>query len=119
MKKNYLLLVCLVGPGLMTGCCPTGCFVQTKSFPSPPDLGFWEKFGVSDEQKEADWISCGGQKDGFLNPPVEGGRDTKFIYEEWEMKNITFQRCLMGKGYRWTGQCTSAWMKTTPACGTP
>lgn len=115
--KRYLLSGGLVGAGLIM----SGCIILDGAPPVrdvPPYASFWEKPGVSKEQKQVDWVACGGSERGSFSPQLERG-DTKAMLGEYSEKNRMFQHCLMGKGYRFTGQCTPDMPKNEPACGAP
>lgn len=113
--KKYLLSGCFVGAGLIT----SSCIILDGAPPVryvPPYASFWENPAVSNEQKQADWIACGGTERGSFSPQLERG-DTKAMLEEYSRKDRVFQRCLIGKGYRWNGKCISEMMKIEPKCG--
>ena len=78
----------------------------------------WEKEGVNHEDRRQDWIACGGNKTGWYDVPTKA---TGLEYNaESALAHHKIQRCMLGKGYRYTGPChgneiTNAW----PACGAP
>ena len=120
MKKNYLLLGCLAAAGLITG----SCGIMILDGAPPPSYSpsaysdSWKKPGVSEEQKQEDWVACGGRKNKPFDPPYnrkfDGDPNISYI-----KKAKKFQHCLIGKGYRWTGQCIYNMPKFEPACGAP
>ncbi|MEX3948283.1 hypothetical protein AB4Y40_11095 [Paraburkholderia sp. EG287B] len=122
--KRYLLSGCLAGAGFITSGCiildgaPTGEAYERAISPSTSHSDSWEKAGVSEEQKRDDWIACGGKRNGLFDPPYnrksDGDAGAFFARE-----NRKLQRCLIGKGYRFTGQCIHDMAKTEPACGAP
>jgi len=108
MKKIYLLLGCLVGASLIHGCCfLVGCI--GPSFPSTPYIDYWEKPGVSDEQKQKDWIACGGAKDGDFSPPLHRLPGKTGDINAYSKADRIFQRCLIGKGYWWKKEQCIVW----------
>lgn len=79
----------------------------------------WEKQGVVSEDRRQDWISCGGNERGWYYVPT---KSTGLKYNtESALTHHKIQRCMLSKGYRFTGVCdadneiTNAW----PACGAP
>lgn len=118
MRMIFGILGCLVGAGLITGCCMEGCRNE-RTFYSPTTFSdSWEKPSASEKQKQADWIACGGNKNGKFRPPYNRKTDGDFgvfLFKEYRK----FQHCLIGKGYRYTGVCIGNMPKTDPACGAP
>lgn len=78
----------------------------------------WEKPGVASEARRQDWISCGGDERGWY---LVATKSTGIKYNtESAVIHHNIQRCMLAKGYRYTGVCygnevTNAW----PACGAP
>lgn len=83
-----------------------------------PYIAYWEKSGTSDEKRRKDWLACGGQPNGnfgvtaknhLLPGETESAARTRLESE--------FQRCMIRAGYRYTGDCSSDYMKARPLCG--
>lgn len=113
----------------VSGCCPNGCFVLTGdayralAFPEPKRK-LWTKDGISDAQRQADWFDCGGSDTGNFSPESllvdRVQRENRVTRDEARMliyDNI--QRCMLRKGYRYTGACDTEIRRTMPACGAP
>jgi hypothetical protein len=89
-----------------------------------PSIDKWEKPGGSPSEKLADWIDCGGQPDGNF-VPTEAMQDVWRGLEEtsklsaYQLARVQFQRCVLGKGLRWTGLCEYESQKVWPVCGAP
>ncbi len=84
-----------------------------------PYISYWQKDGMTEKSRLNDWVACGGLPDGSFaldrkkRLPDENS-DTFRTRLEFE-----FQRCLLQNSYRYTGNCTSAYMKARPLCGAP
>lgn len=85
-----------------------------------PYIAYWEKPGASEETRLKDWLACGGQPNGnfgvtaknhLLPGETESAARTRLEFE--------FQRCMIRSGYRYTGDCSSDYMKARPLCGAP
>ncbi len=89
-----------------------------------PYIDRWEKPGVSAEKKIADWVDCGGKANGDFVPTeammnVWRGAEGASRLSPYQMAGAQFQRCFLGKGYTWTGQCEYESSKLFPVCGAP
>jgi hypothetical protein len=74
---------------------------------------------MTEEDRKADWIACGGQANGNF-----GINRSKRLPDEnqdafQKRQEFEFQRCMLRAGYHYTGDCSSAYMKTRPLCGAP
>lgn len=84
-----------------------------------PYIVYWERAGTSEAMRLQDWQACGGDENGTfswdsrktLPGETESAARTRLQFE--------FQRCMIRKGYRYSGDCTSDYMKTRPLCGAP
>ena len=103
---------------LSTGCCPDGCFVvhgelyQRLAHPKPY-IEFWEKTGVSEDQRSLDWVACGGASNGDFSPAI--GRVKEEMRPDENDFNAAHKRlqeklkhCMRGKGYEYRGTTSSA-----------
>ena len=120
------LMVCIA---LLSGCCPNGCFVvhgelyQKLAHPKPY-IENWEKPGTDPAVRLQDSENCGGGSTdrapsfgpGFIKDNERVGEDDNATYtrlfRDW-------QRCMLKKGYRYTGFCGVEYSKVAPACGAP
>ena len=109
------LLTCIA---LSTGCCPDGCFVvhgdlyQRLAHPKPY-IEFWEKTGVSAEQRSLDWVACGGTSNGNFSPTI--GRIKEEMRPDEHDFNTAHKRlqnklenCMYVRGYEYMGKKSSA-----------
>ena len=87
-----------------------------------PTIANWEKSDVTAEQKLKDWSDCGDTSNGRLNPSAEAVRaemrveDKEPAVARTRLTDIS-QRCLINKGYSWTGECKTTFERFRPACG--
>ena len=111
MKKMIILIVL---PLLVSGC----LLERVAPLQPVPSLSrFWSKPGMTEESWLENWISCGGARDGGVNDfPRLPGETLKAQHgRTWN----TLDRCMLNKGYRFTGDCTQEWNKRRPGCGGP
>ncbi|HMM55832.1 MAG TPA: hypothetical protein PKC23_12525 [Candidatus Desulfobacillus sp.] len=82
-------------------------------------MEYWTKDGMTAESRVRDWVACGGQPNGNF------GLDSRKRLPGEEYSNyrtrleFEFQRCMIRNGYRYTGNCSSEYMKARPLCGAP
>ena len=120
------ILTCIV---LLTGCCPNGCFVvhgdlyQRLAHPKPY-IENWEKPGADSAVRGQDSAECGGGSTD--RAPSFGPGFIRDMQQPGESENATYvrlfrdwQRCMIKKGYRYTGYCSAEYAKVAPACGAP
>jgi hypothetical protein len=74
------------------------------------------------EERKQDWMECGGQSNGDWGPSVKKTNEEKRPDEKgtdaaYERLSNEFQRCILRRGYRYTGSCDSQVMRAKPACG--
>lgn len=88
-----------------------------------PYIAYWEKEGMTEEGWQADSVRCrsgGVTGRGIYKPDFDKARLTgetenaayNRLLPDWE-------RCMLGAGYRYTGDCSSDYMKARPLCGAP
>jgi hypothetical protein len=89
-----------------------------------PYLHYWDKPGMINEVRGQDSLNCGGSNGGpdfsaqQLNIVRQSEDKNDFaprarLHHEW-------QRCMIKKGYRFTGKCyDNEISRTSPACGAP
>lgn len=84
-----------------------------------PYIAYWEKSIPPEEMRLHAWLACGGRESGTFawdsRKKLAGESDvasrTRLEFE--------FQRCMIRSGYRYTGDCTSDYMRACPLCGAP
>jgi hypothetical protein len=114
--KKIILLVIALNTISISGCGIGGFhFVPPRPGPVPSFSDRWTKPGMTEESWLQDWMACGGSNTGHVNefPRVPGETD----YDQHERTWNTLHRCMMSKGYRFTGDCTREWNKRRPGCG--
>ena len=81
----------------------------------------WAKDGKNEESRLSDWIECGGTNNGdygLLAREPGNERTTKEIQSEIKHLAHSLQRCMLKKGYIYTGQCLDTDVsRAQPACG--
>lgn len=122
MKVLHLFWIPLLLSGCLYGQCLDGpCALERERMIKSikPYIAYWEKVGMTEESRLHDWVECGGHADGGFRldrgkRKVDESTDTFQTRLEFE-----FQRCMIQCGYRYTGNCSSDYMKTRPLCGAP
>ena len=84
-----------------------------------PYIAYWEKAGMTEEERKQDWVACGGNERGTFSWKVKQqlpgeSNETARIRQE-----RAFERCMIRAGYHYTGNCSSEDMKSEPMCGAP
>jgi hypothetical protein len=140
------LAACTFGNGMICGpqtprayC--DGATYERLAHPKP-SLQQWEKPAMTSEGRRQDAYDCGGGR-GKASPesacwatsrcpdlsddvPVFGRNQIKAAQRPGNTENEThrlliydWQRCMLKKGYRYTGYCSVEYAKEAPACGAP
>ncbi|MCS4280918.1 hypothetical protein ACYX79_14370 [Stenotrophomonas rhizophila] len=75
----------------------------------------WSKPDAGASARDTDWQACGGQRSGNISPDRQGatGKETADLSRD---KLYAAQRCMLGKGYRYTGTCEGDIPSRYPAC---
>lgn len=110
---------------LLAGCSYPVILVGPRPKDSPLRIESWVKADTSAEQRALDSIDCKGNEKGdpvfsqiniqeAMQPEDKDQRAARDrMYDNWE-------RCMLSKGYRYTGQCfPSEFSQSRPACGAP
>lgn len=86
-----------------------------------PYIEKWEKDGATSEMRDRDSEACGGGYGRYA--PGFGEQKVKAAQRAGESDTVTYsrlhdewQRCMLKKGYRFTGKCYS---QSSPGCGAP
>ena len=105
MKRLYLS-----GAALCLGFVLTGCGTQVplsgKAFDEymksiKPALHYWEKGGMTVEERRADWVECGGRLDGGYTPDARLPSETD-DFAAMRRKQQRLGACMEMKGYRFS-----------------
>jgi len=121
--KWLLWIVACLGL-LLTGCNTTILVASGKEFSDyqksiKPYIAYWQKDGVTEEERLADWVACGGNENGTFSWKVKEQFSGESDEQTRTRQSFDFQRCVLRAGYRYTGNCSSDRAKTKPYCGAP
>ncbi|MBD7962039.1 MULTISPECIES: hypothetical protein [Comamonas] len=119
LKINSVLWMSI----LLTGCgIGLGLFPYAVNHNIKPYLQYWEKEGVTSSARQSDSRECGST----LLPSAPHQDDITFISKDtkhddaaYDRARLVWQRCMINKGYRYNGDCSSDYAKSRPACGAP
>lgn len=84
-----------------------------------PYLHYWEKDDMTAERRLKDWVTCGGNSDGSFSWKEVERRAGENGDQSSKRQSAQHQRCMISAGYRYTGNCSSEYMKSQPLCGAP
>ena len=117
---RFWVVLCLICP--LAGC-GIGGFWMTGD-PSAgkdikPYIAYWQKEGMTEEGRLKDWMACGGSRDGGFGINIQDRLPGESRAASQERQKTDFQRCLLRAGYRYTGDCSSKYMRSRPLCGAP
>ena len=84
-----------------------------------PYIAYWQKAGMTEESRLRDWMACGGSRNGSFGINMQDRLPGESQGASENRQQTDFQRCLIRSSYRYTGNCSSDWAKTRPACGAP
>ncbi len=126
LRISALLLIVTA----LSGCCPNGCFLVTgeayEKLANPtPYIFKWAKPGTTEEDRYQASKECGGGNSSHapLFPPSElkaMRRPEESENDAYARRFYEFERCLIRKGYHFTGQCyDNEISRSSPACGAP
>jgi len=121
--KWLLWIVACLGL-LLTGCNTTILVASGKEFSDyqksiKPYIAYWQKEGMTEEGRLKDWMACGGSRDGGFGINIQDRLPGESRAASQERQKTDFQRCLLRAGYRYTGDCSSKYMRSRPLCGAP
>ncbi|MDH0075238.1 hypothetical protein N5D13_08910 [Stenotrophomonas maltophilia] len=112
---------CLIGNGRICG--PQTPMVYCdrdayqRLFHPTPIRDEWQHPSRPQVERQQDWIACGGMDNGgYAGVSGSTGAETAKLSRE---KFYGIQRCMMGKGYRYTGTCEGEIPSKFPACQRP
>lgn len=92
-----LLSSCGIGGFWMNGDPSAGLNIK-------PYLQYWEKTGAGEEDRQQDWMACGGMKNGSYANDAPQGSPTAVILEASQRKRAQMDQCMTLKGYRRVGE---------------
>lgn len=120
MKLWKLVWVILCLGIALSGCGIGGYWMTGDPFYKPdikPYIAYWHKEGMTEESRLHDWVACGGHPDGGFRLD-RNKRKTDESTDTFQTRlEFEFQRCMIRSGYRYTGNCSSEYMKARPLCG--
>ena len=118
--KSYFSLGCVLffQAFILTGCGIGGFWMNgnpnlSESVPLRAD---WQKDSSSTADLTLDWVECGGNDKGWYYVERSPSDTGQSYHEKTNLKYDAIQRCMLTKGYRYTGRCDSSILQTTPAC---
>lgn len=112
----FSLSVCLTGCGIGLGLFPKSSY---ETLHPRPYRDSWEKPGMTEASRAQDWVVCGGDADGGSSMHVKRMLPGETNEQADIRQEFALQRCMIRAGYRYTGNCGSAYAKTQPSCGAP
>lgn len=106
----------LAGCGIGLGLFPKSSY---EALHPEPYRSHWIKSAMTEEGRRVDWVACGGWPNGdfVLHPDKMLPGETE--NQAYGRQSIALQRCMLRAGYRYMGDCSSAYMKARPLCGAP
>ncbi|MBD9402274.1 hypothetical protein [Comamonas sp. CMM02] len=123
MKRFMQLNAVLWLSVLLTGCgIGLGLFPNATSYSTKPYLQYWEKEGITSSARQSDSRECGSTL--LPSAPHQDGismvrKGMKHDEASYDRAMAAWQRCMINKGYQYTGVCKSDYAKSWPACGAP
>lgn len=124
MRDRKFAVCILFASTLLSGCGIGGFWMNGDPFAGndiKPYIEKWDKPGMTSGTRDQDSANCGGGS-GSHAPGFSQGT-VKAAQRPGEKDNVTYsrlhhewQRCMLKKGYRYTGECYS---QSSPACGAP
>ncbi|WP_231409489.1 hypothetical protein [Ralstonia solanacearum] len=116
---------CAIGNGHICGPQTPAFYCDREAYEKlmhpKPYIENWEKQGATSEMRDRDSENCGGSYGKYA--PGFSQEKVKAAQRPGEKDNVTYsrlhhewQRCMLKKGYRYTGECYS---QSSPACGAP
>ena len=121
MNVVFRLFAIAIVSNLLTACGIGGFWMEGNPFPTPvkPYLHYWEKSGMTEDRRLSDWLACGGDKDGDFSWKSRKQLAGESNEQSSRRQRDDHQRCMIQRGYRYTGKCSDPDMKSRPLCGAP
>ena len=101
------------GPQTPRAYCDKKTYDALANPPSQRDS--WAAGKADASQLGAAWVACGGMANGNVGIDQQGGNGPETV-QRLTRKNDDVQRCMMQKGYRYTGTCSGDIASRFPAC---
>lgn len=81
-----------------------------------PNRDYWTQSGIVPDIRSSDWVDCGGNDKGgyYVGFEIDGSPS-----KAAQQVNHSIQRCMLKKGYQYTGPCDNEITKAFPGCGAP
>lgn len=120
MRKTVLIAVLTTFTMMFSGCGIGGHWMTGDPFyvsHPTPYRNFWTKTDVTEQGRRADWGACGGDADGGSSMHVKRMLPGETNEQARTRQEFALQRCMVRAGYRYTGDCSSAYMQARPLCG--
>lgn len=80
-------------------------------------INFWKKQNYTKESRMGDWLSCGGNGSGSFSWKTSAQLPNETSQESRRRQEFAFQKCMLSKGYSYSGDCSSQYMRARPLCG--
>ncbi|MGY1490515.1 hypothetical protein ACW4YW_13980 [Methylobacillus pratensis] len=122
MKTWILLSIPFLLSGCLYGQCLDGpCALEREKMIKSikPYISYWIKEGMTEEGRLNDWVKCGGMRNGSFGINSVDRLSGESMAEATTRQEFAFQRCMIYSAYRYTGDCSSEYMKARPLCGAP
>jgi len=117
--KQVSLITALCIAILLTGCLH---FVPTGLEPAIPYLQYWKKSGMTVDGRREDSISCGANDDHLDDVAFSKEKIAKAQFSSeasiatYHRLRFEWQRCMIKKGYRFTGDCRVEFPDSPVSC---
>ncbi|MHC5148528.1 hypothetical protein [Stenotrophomonas rhizophila] len=110
---------CTAGNGRLCGPQTPRAYCDKKTHDAlanpPSQRDSWAAGTADASQLGAAWVACGGMANGNVGIDQQGGNGPETV-QRLTRKNDDVQRCMMQKGYRYTGTCSGDIASRFPAC---
>jgi hypothetical protein len=105
--RNWYFVACFLSV-FLSGCIEPALSGQAREDylkNIKPELYYWHKAGISEEQKIRDWIGCCGKADGtFPGCKLEKKDGETSLNPAWYRLNDKKNSCMTNKGYGYGSQ---------------
>lgn len=81
-----------------------------------PYMKYWQKESMTNESRLQDWLACGGNESGTFSWKTKDQLPGESNEESHTRQAFSFQNCMIEKGYSYTGDCSSDYMRMRPLC---
>ena len=106
--KNNLYILSLFFVFFLSGCSLFGWYMNGDPNPRlTTEMQDWTKSNINEEQRQKDWISCGGNSAGHVEF-TQVTHKGSLTYEDGIRADKEYdaaQACMMKNGYHYTGKC--------------